>query len=205
MVHGIADDVRQRVLDRLDDRLIEFRLLPLHLDPHFFAAAQRQVAHLRGNLLQMFPIGCMRVFITPSCSSVVIRFSRWLVASKLASSVVAELQDLIARQHQFADQVHQPVEQAHFHPDGAVAGAAGARLLLQVQRFHKFLRFNGALFYQNLSDAPRIALLLLLYRVVNVDNLRRSPLDQDFPDVRFRLHFRALPPLLPFCREALLL
>ena len=40
---------------------------------------------MRGNLFQRLPICCMRVFMTPSCSSVVIRFSRWAVRSRPAS------------------------------------------------------------------------------------------------------------------------
>ena len=40
----------------------------------------------RGNLFQMLPIGCMRVFMTLACSSVVSRFSRCTVPRKAASS-----------------------------------------------------------------------------------------------------------------------
>ncbi len=40
----------------------------------------------RGSLFQTMPIGCMRVFMTPSCSSLVIRFSRCEVALSAASS-----------------------------------------------------------------------------------------------------------------------
>ena len=40
----------------------------------------------RGSLFHTIPIGCMRVFMTPSCSSVVIRFSRCEVAFSAASS-----------------------------------------------------------------------------------------------------------------------
>ena len=35
----------------------------------------------------MFPMGCMRVFMTTSCSSVVIRFRRWEAARKVVSFV----------------------------------------------------------------------------------------------------------------------
>ncbi len=40
----------------------------------------------RGSLFQTIPMGCMRVFMTPSCNSVVIRFSRCEVALRAASS-----------------------------------------------------------------------------------------------------------------------
>src|SRR5690349_8597502 len=43
----------------------------------------------RGNLAQTFPIGCIRVFMTPSCSSVVIRLSRCEVAWTTGSSLPA--------------------------------------------------------------------------------------------------------------------
>ena len=36
----------------------------------------QEIRTKRGNLLQTVPIGCMRVFMTPSCSSVVIKLSR---------------------------------------------------------------------------------------------------------------------------------
>ena len=198
--------MRQRILDRLDDRLVEFRFFPFHLDAHFLPARHGHVAHRARKFAPDISDG-----LHARLHHAFLQFRGDQVQSLAGGQqpavfrVVAELQDLVAQQHQFADPVHQPVQLAHFHADGAVAGAAGARLLLQVQRFHKFLRFNGALFHQNLSDAPRIALLLLLHRVVNVDNLRRSPLDQDFPDVRFRLHFRALRRFFRFRAEALLL
>ncbi len=44
---------------------------------------------MRGSLFQMFPIGCMRVFITPSCSSVVMRFSLWDALANAVSFALA--------------------------------------------------------------------------------------------------------------------
>jgi len=40
----------------------------------------------RGSLFQTTPMGCMRVFMTPSCSSVVMRFRRCDVAFSVESS-----------------------------------------------------------------------------------------------------------------------
>ena len=45
MVHGIAHQMSERILDCLDDGLVEFRLFALHLDGHFLAATERDVAH----------------------------------------------------------------------------------------------------------------------------------------------------------------
>ena len=44
VVDGVAHQVRQRVADGLDDRLVQLGLLALHLDPRLFAAGHRQVA-----------------------------------------------------------------------------------------------------------------------------------------------------------------
>ena len=79
MIDGVANHVRQRILDRFDNRLVELRFFSFHLDAHLLRRTTwPRRARVRGNLLQILPIGCMRVFITPSCSSVVIRFRRWL-------------------------------------------------------------------------------------------------------------------------------
>ena len=62
--------------------------------------------------------------MTPSCSSVVIRFRRWEAARKAVSFMrLAKLQDLVARQHQLPHQIHHLVQQSNIHPDGAVRGS----------------------------------------------------------------------------------
>ena len=45
MIHGIPHQVGQRILDGLDQRLVQFGLLALHLHPHLLAAVQGEVAH----------------------------------------------------------------------------------------------------------------------------------------------------------------
>ncbi len=77
--------------------------------PHAVARSRTR----RGNLLQTLPIGCMRVFMTPSCSSEVTRFRRCVAPSKRGITLRRrELDDLIAGEHEFADEVHQLVEEA---------------------------------------------------------------------------------------------
>ena len=51
-----------------------------------FPQATARSRTTRGNLFQMLPIGCMRVFMTLACSSVVSRLSRCTVPRKEASS-----------------------------------------------------------------------------------------------------------------------
>ena len=125
VVDGVADEVGQRVLDGLEDGLVELGVV---------AVASRARPPCRtdgpgrgrpaGNLDHTFSIGCMRVFMTPSCSSVVMRLSRCAVRDQGASSVsCGELQDLVAGQHELADQVHQRVEQVDVDADGGVGDA----------------------------------------------------------------------------------
>ena len=48
VVDGVADDVSKRIFDRLDNRLVEFCVFALHLEPNFLPAARREVAHHSG-------------------------------------------------------------------------------------------------------------------------------------------------------------
>ena len=83
----------------------------------------------RGNLLQTLPIGCIRVFMTPACSSVVSRLSRCTVPRNAGVLLGgAELHDLVAGEDQLADQGHQLVEQADVDADAAVGDGRGAGL-----------------------------------------------------------------------------
>jgi hypothetical protein len=69
------------------------------------------------------------------------------------------------------------------YANGAVAGAYGPRLLLNVQGVEQFLRLKDSLVHQDFADAPRVVLVLLLHVVVNIDHFGRYVLDQDFSDV----------------------
>ncbi len=50
VVDGVAHHVGERVLDRLDDRLVELGLLALGLHPDLLAAGGGEVAHDSGEL-----------------------------------------------------------------------------------------------------------------------------------------------------------
>ncbi len=115
-------------------RPVELGLLALHLEADLLAARRGQVADDARELAQTLPIGCMRVFMTPSCSSLVIEVQPLGGGEKGAVLLVGgELQDLVAGQHQLADQVHQLVEQVDVDADGAVRhGGARFTLVLQI-------------------------------------------------------------------------
>ena len=79
----------------------------------------------RGSFDQMWSIGCIRVFMIPSCSSLVIMPSRWATADQRRVAGLHHAADqLVAGQHQLADQVQQAVQQVDVDPDRAVRDAA---------------------------------------------------------------------------------
>jgi len=52
MVHGVAQQVQERVADLIDHRPVEPGLLPLHDKAHLFAAFPGQVAHHAGEAVE---------------------------------------------------------------------------------------------------------------------------------------------------------
>ena len=74
---------------------------------------------MRGSFCQALPIGCMRVFITPSCSSAVTLERRCSgTLNSLSSCRADDLQQLVARQHQLGDHGHQVLERLDVDADG---------------------------------------------------------------------------------------
>ena len=125
VVHGIADQVSERILDRLDDGLVEFGLLALHLDLHLLAATEGDVAHrsrkLRPDVPDGLHAGLHDFFLQLGGDEI------HALGDRLKAGVfrgIGDLQKLVARQHQFADQRHQLVQQVDADPDGLGRGVA---------------------------------------------------------------------------------
>ena len=118
VITGVSDEVNQRVLNRLDDGTVEFGLLAFHFQSDLFPEGNRHVAHhawqrvpdhpdrlhaglhdpllqFRGNQIQ--PLGCgVQCGVVP---------------------LGVELQNLVSGQHQFAHQIHEPVQKNYAHSD----------------------------------------------------------------------------------------
>ncbi len=94
---------------------------PSTVEPHLFAAGHGQVADLTRELVED-----VADRLHPRLHDAFLQLGGDQVEAlrRLQKGRVAprggELQDLIAGQHQFADQVHQPVEQADVHADAGV-------------------------------------------------------------------------------------
>ena len=143
--------------------------------PHAAATSRTR----RGSLFQRLPIGCMRVFMIPSCSSVVMRLSR-CVAAGASRSVLGRdvLEHLVAREHQLADEIHQEVEQVHVHADVRLGDGRGGSLAARDERFQNVLRLERAVVDEDLADPARIAQPLLLGREHHRVGIKASAFDQ---------------------------
>ena len=83
---------------------------------------------MRGSFCQALPIGCMRVFMTPSCSSAVTLDSRCSgTLNSLSSWRRTDLQQLVAGQHQLRHHRHQVFERIDVDADRLVGDAVAFR------------------------------------------------------------------------------
>ena len=81
---------------------------------------------MRGSFCQALPIGCIRVFMTPSCSSAVTLESRCSGTLNSVSSLRREISSkLVAGQHQFGDHGHQVFQRVHVDADRLVGNLVG--------------------------------------------------------------------------------
>ena len=89
VVGRVAHHVGQRVLDQLQHLAVELGLGAVHHQLDLLAqVAGAGRARCRGSLFQALPIGCMRVFMTPSCRSEVMCDSRCSGTAKSLFSCV---------------------------------------------------------------------------------------------------------------------
>ena len=76
VVGRIAHHMGERVLDQIEHLAVELGLGALHFQIDLLAEFVGRSRTTRGSFCQALPIGCMRVFMTPSCSSAVTLDSR---------------------------------------------------------------------------------------------------------------------------------
>ncbi len=131
MVDAVAHQVRQRVLDGLEDGLVELGVPALHLDTDLLAQADREVADDAGQLVPDVVDGLHAGLHDPLLQLTgdeVQAVRRTLQLAVLASG--GALEQLVAGEHELAHQVHQLVEQVDVHPDAAVGDGAARAVLL---------------------------------------------------------------------------
>ena len=128
MIDRVAHDVGQGIADRLDEGLVELGLLTLHLDAHLLAACEREVADDTREFVPDVADG-----LHPGLHDPFLQFGgdqvEALRGAEEAGFLLAQrkLQNLIADQHQLADQVHHLVEQIHVDADAALGGRRSGR------------------------------------------------------------------------------
>jgi hypothetical protein len=123
VIDRVADGVRQRIADGFEQTLVQFRFLAFHLQPHLLAEAERQIAHQarepREDMVDRLHTRLHDRFAQ-------VRGNHIEPAAQQGEARIGAggLQNLIAREHQLAHQVHHAVQQLHVHAQRGVRRAA---------------------------------------------------------------------------------
>ena len=115
--------MHQRILDGLDDGPVQLRLRAVHLEPDLLAERHRHVAHHARQLVPHHADGLHArlhdAFLQLGGDQVQALRGR---VERGVFALGVELQNLVARQHQLAHQIHQLVQQPDADPDVGVDG-----------------------------------------------------------------------------------
>ena len=127
MVGGVAHHVGERILDQVEHLPIELGIGAVHLQFDLLAEfADERSRTILGSFCQALPIGCMRVFMTPSCNSAVTLERRCSGTLNSVSSLRRDdLQELVAGQHQLGDHGHEVFEGIDVDADRLVGDLVG--------------------------------------------------------------------------------
>jgi hypothetical protein len=122
VIDGIAYNVRQRILNRFDDRLVELGFFSFHLDAYLLAAHRGHVAHgareLAPDVADRLHARLHHAFLQFGGDQIE------PLARREQSGVfgrIGELQNLISCEDKFADEIHQFVEQRDIDANRAFA------------------------------------------------------------------------------------
>ena len=133
VIGRVAHHMGQGILDQVEHLPIEFGVGAVHLQFDLLVQVRSDRSRtMRGSFCQALPIGCIRVFMTPSCSSAVTFDSRCSGTLNSVSSLRRDdLQKLVARQHQLRHHRHQVFQRVDIDADRLVGDAiafGGVRL-----------------------------------------------------------------------------
>ena len=178
VVNRIPDQMSQRILDRLKDGLVEFCVAALENEPDLATARDRDVTHEARKLV---PDRVDRLH--PGLHDPGLELAHQQVQS-LGRTLHAGIgagsgrgDDLIAREHQLADETHEGVEQVHVDPQCRVAHGStrpriGLRRRLLCECLAHLVGRGLTVVDQDLAERPGVAELLLEHRhrdVLGVD------------------------------------
>jgi hypothetical protein len=123
VVDRVAHEMNERVLDRLDDRLVELGLAALHRDADLLAAGDCEVAHDARQLppepADRLHAGLRHALLQRGGDRVEPLGGR---GERGLGARAADLEELVAGEHELADEVHQPIEQPHVDADRGIDG-----------------------------------------------------------------------------------
>ena len=119
MVDRVPNNVRQRILDRFQDRFVEFRVGTFHLDNDFLAATLSQIPDNARKFAPGIPDRLHASLHDPFLQ--LGRYQVQALRSRNQSRIrcrLAELQDLISCQDEFTYKIHQAVQQSYIQANG---------------------------------------------------------------------------------------
>ena len=185
MVDGIAHEVRQRVFDCFNNRLVEFGLPAFHFDSHLLAAIEGQIARdarqAVPDIVDGLHAGLHDSFLQLGGDEV--ESLRSVEETRVAVGD-AHLENLIAGKHQLADQIHEPVELADVDADVAVGDTQQGRRFLFMQRVDQRRWLDGPLFDEDFADVSRVAFSLLFKHPIDLAFFHQRVPEQDLSNSR---------------------
>ena len=128
VVDGIADDVGERIADRLDHLAVEFDIAAVKIDHHLLAEFGAEVAHKPGEgteqgLDPLHPHPRDRVAHVGEDGGEALERA---IDGRLVARLPQPVGEIVAGEHHVGDAAHHAVEQFHGQADGALGGSIGA-------------------------------------------------------------------------------
>ena len=126
MVAGVPDNMCQRIFDRFDQRLVQFRLLAFHLQANLFTNGHGKIPNntrkLAPDIANGLHPGFHDTFLQFRSNQVQMLAGCNKRRVALGGSI---LQYLVSSQNQFPNKIHQPIEDIHIHTNAGIRHTPG--------------------------------------------------------------------------------
>ena len=165
VIDRVAENVRHRIFDGLEQTLIEFGVAALGFQLHLFSQVLGNIAYDARQLVEhlAYRLHARLHHVFAQFGSDRIQTVDGQIQVALIG-VRGDLQQAVAQQDQFAHQVHLLLEQIHVHADDGIAGLG---LFLVGQGVGDVALGDHTQLHQDLAQFTEVALILQLQRVNN--------------------------------------
>ncbi len=201
VVDGVANYVRQRILDRFKDCLVKLGVTPFHNHPDLAATGDSDVTDEPRELV---PDGVDRLHPGLHHTGLKLAHQQIQALRRPLHAGVGQrggaCDDLIASQHEFANKAHEGVKQDDVNPQRRIAHGSAPRGPgfglgdgLHRERFANLLGRSLPVVDQDLTERPRVAELLLEHGHCDVFGVDFVVLPEELTEQRHvRRHRRAV-------------